>query len=115
MLQLLGDKNMAITLNKHDKKIVDRVRATIEAAYKSANFPSAVAKSIASRATYFRNKGRSQAIRRHPFEGICEAHKKPLKRIDAHLDEMGPLGYDGPVRWICPLANNSGKRSCGEF
>ncbi len=46
--------------------------------------------------------------------GVCEAHKRPLDSRDKVLDELEPeKGYTGKVRWVCPKANNSGSRSCG--
>lgn len=109
---------MAIDLDEHDQKLFERVRKSIEDAYNEAHIRSAVAKKIASRATYFRNKGRLQAIRQHPFKGICEVpghNGGRLDKNDKHLDEIDPKrGYEGPVRWACPLGNNSGKRRCGE-
>ncbi|MDD5032376.1 MAG: hypothetical protein PHR36_05075, partial [Patescibacteria group bacterium] len=87
---------MKIRLNKHDQKLVDDVRSNIKNAYELANFRPAVAKSIASYATKYRNRGRKQAIRRHPFKGLCEKSKLSLKREDAHLDELdSKKGYEG--------------------
>jgi hypothetical protein len=105
---------MPIKLSGTDQKLVDKVKAEIRAAYQSAQMPPAVAKSIATFVMRYRNKGRLTAIRNHPFLGICESGGMPLKREDAHLDEMEPeKGYAGKVRWVCPKANNSGKKTCG--
>ncbi len=105
---------MQIQLNKHDQELVARVKTKIKEAYESADAPAAVAKSIASNAMRYRNRGRIQAKKRHPFKGICEASGKPIEKEDAHLDELEPeKGYAGKVRWVCPKANNSGKKSCG--
>ena len=76
--------------------------------------PNAVAKRISAVAVRHRNRGRSAAIKRYPFKGICEASGLPLSDGDKVLDELEPeKGYAGKVRWVCPKANNSGKRSCG--
>ncbi|OIP77811.1 MAG: hypothetical protein AUK17_03280 [Parcubacteria group bacterium CG2_30_44_18] len=107
--------NMKIRLNNHDQKLVDGVRSVIKDAYESANFSPSVARSIASYATKYRNRGREQAKRRYPFKGICERSGLPLKKEDAHLDELdSEKGYAGKVQWVCPKANNSGRRSCGK-
>lgn len=88
---------------------------SIETAFKKANMPAAVAKRITVVAVRYRNKGKAAAIRRHPFRGICEASGRHLKKEDAHLDELNSeKGYDEKVRWVCPKANNSGRRSCGK-
>lgn len=106
---------MRIELNKHDREIVDNIKGVIKEAYETANFPPAVVKSIISNAMKYRNKGRKVAISKHPFKWICEASGEPLKREDAHLDELEPeKGYYGRVRWVCPKANNSGTKSCGK-
>jgi hypothetical protein len=74
-----------------------------------------VAKKIFSEAARHRNKGRKTAAKNHPFQGICEAGGGSLDEKDAVLDELEPeKGYQGRVRWVCPKANNSGKRSCGK-
>jgi hypothetical protein len=105
---------MTIKLNDNDSKLVRKARSIIKEAYESAYKPAAVARSIASYAVKFRNRGRPEAIKRHPFEGICEASGKPLDDRDKVLDELEPeKGYRGEVRWVCPKANNSGRRSCG--
>jgi hypothetical protein len=83
-------------------------------AIEQANMPCAVAKRIAAVAVRHRNRGRAGAIKRHPFQGLCEASNLPLGDTDKVLDELEPeIGYAGKVRWVCPKANNSGKRSCG--
>ncbi|WP_347261141.1 hypothetical protein [Rudaea sp.] len=104
-----------LELNDDDKKLVSRVERAIEKAIASANAPVAVIKRIVTIAVRHRNKGRNAAIKRHPFQGICENSKRPLDRAHAHLDEIrSELGYaDGNVRWVCPKANNSGMYSCG--
>jgi hypothetical protein len=105
---------MALKLDEGDTALVAVVKAAIDAAIHNARQPSAVAKRIHALAARHRNKGRTAAIRRHPFGGICEASGRPLAREHAHLDEIDPeLGYAGPVRWVCPRANNSGRFSCG--
>jgi hypothetical protein len=73
-----------------------------------------VAKRISVLAMRHRNKGRPAAMLRHPFKGICEVSGQPIERRHAELDEMEPeLGYAGKLRWVCQVANNSGKHSCG--
>ena|SRR3989344_2596766 len=105
---------MAIRLNKHDEYLAEKAIKMIDSVVKEAHFSAAVAKRITTRAMYWRNKGRGAAMRRHPFSGICEAGGLPLKKEDKHLDELDPeKGYQGRVRWVCPKANNSGKKSCG--
>lgn len=105
---------MPLNLDEHDYALVDVARAAIRAAVANANMPSAVAKRIVSEAVRHRNKGRADAIKRHPFQGICEASGLPLDDCDKVLDELEPeKGYAGKVRWICHKANNSGTRSCG--
>jgi hypothetical protein len=102
-----------LTLSDHDQELVKVVCAAIRAAIAQANTPGAVAKRIAVEAMKHRNSGRRAAILRHPFRGICEASGRRLDRKDAVLDEVDPArGYSGEVRWVCPKANNSGRRSC---
>lgn len=106
---------MPIQLDKQDNQLVANAKAAIKSAYDSANAPAAVAKAIAVYAVRCRNRGRAEAKRRYPFKGICEASGKPLEEQDACLDEVDPAkGYSGPIRWVCPKANNSGRRSCGD-
>lgn len=103
-----------LTLDEHDKALVEVVRANIKNAITEAHMPIAVVKRIVSIVVNHRNVGRGAAITRHPFKGVCEASGLPLERNHAHLDEMEPeQGYVGKVRWVCPRANNSGKYSCG--
>ncbi len=103
-----------ISLSKNDQNLFEHVRETIRSAVEKADMPSAVAKKIASEATRQRNHGRQAAIKKYPFRGICEASGSPLMQEDAVLDELEPeQGYAGEARWVCPKANNSGKRSCG--
>jgi hypothetical protein len=103
-----------LRLDKHDEVLVEQTKRAIQTAVASANMPSAVAKRIVTVAMKHRNKGRSEAMKRQPFKGVCEASGKPLEKKDAVLDELEPeKGYAGKVRWVCPKANNSGKRSCG--
>ena len=105
---------MPIHLDNHDQNLVEKSKATIKEAYESSHAPAAVAKSIASYTMRLRNKGRLKAIKNHPFKGICEASGKLLADEDKCLDEIEPeKGYSGRVRWVCPKANNSGKKSCG--
>lgn len=105
---------MKLKLSKHDEDLVQLVRGVIRTAIKNAEMPSAVAKRITSEAVRHRNKGRSAAIRSHPFTGVCEATVKPLDSKDKVLDELEPgKGYAGKVRWVCPKCNNSGNRSWG--
>ena len=95
--------------------MVEIVKATIKKAYESAHAPAAVVRSIASYAMRYRNRGRREAKRKHLFRGICEASGKPLANEDKCLDEVDQeKGYLGRLRWVCPKANNSGRRSCGE-
>ena len=106
--------NMAIYLDNNDKNLVEKAKATIKEVYETAHAPAAVAKNIASYAMRYRNKGRHEAIKNHPFTGICEASGKLLASEDKCLDELDPeKGHLGRVRWVCPKANNSGRRSCG--
>ncbi|MCO6454782.1 MAG: hypothetical protein J5I93_05730 [Pirellulaceae bacterium] len=103
-----------ISISNHDDALVQNVHQAIENAFASADAPAAVAKRIAALATRYRNRGREAAKRRHPFQGVCEASGLPLAVEHAHLDELEPeRGYDGPVRWVCPRANNSGRFTCG--
>lgn len=69
-----------LQLSDHDRAIVEVVRSAMTEALKQAHAPAAVAKRIAALAARSRNKGRAAAIRRHPFQGICEASGKPLAR-----------------------------------
>lgn len=104
-----------LKLDKHDEALVLRAKAAFAKAMSGAHNKVAVTKRIAVFAVRHRNKGRKAAIRRHPFNGNCEASGKPLDRRHAHLDEVQPeLGYAGRVRWVCPKANNSGRFSCGK-
>jgi hypothetical protein len=103
-----------IQLDSHDAALAEIVCATIRSRITQANMPSAVAKRTAAVAIRHRNRGRTAAINRHLFQGICEASGLPLSDSDKVLDELEPeKGYAGKVRWVCPKANNSGKRSCG--
>ena len=106
---------MLIKLTKHDQELVTKIIEKIEISYKLANMPAAVIKKIGTRIMKYRNNGREQAKKRHPFKGICEKSGLPIERVDAHLDELEPeKGYQGKVRWVCPRANNSGRKSCGK-
>ena len=103
-----------LKLDSHDEALVEVARAAIRVALAKANSRSGVAKRIVTEAMKHRNQGRSAAIRRHPFRGVCEASGEPLDTRDKVLDELDPeKGYSGRVRWVCPKANNSGRRSCG--
>ena len=103
-----------IQLDEHDRALVGLVKTAIEAAISSANVPVAVAKRIVSIAMKHRNRGRSAAVRRYPFGGVCEASGQPIAREHAELDEQDPeLGYKGRLRWVCQKANNSGTHTCG--
>ena len=105
---------MPIRLDHHDSALVEVAFAAMRTAIAQANIPSAVAKRIAAVAVRHRNRGRARAIKRYPFQGICEASGLPLNDTDKVLDELEPeKGYAGRVRWVCPKANNSGRRSCG--
>ena len=103
-----------LMLDPHDEALVGTLKDAISEAIAAAHKPVAVAKRIAVLAVRLRNRGRSEAKRRHPFKGICEASGRPLDPKLAVLDELEPeLGYDGKLRWVCPKANNSGSYSCG--
>jgi len=103
-----------LKLDSHDQTLVAAVQAEMSMAIGAAHNAVAVAKRISVLATANRNKGRDAAIRRYPFKGICEVSGSPLDRQHAELDEMEPeLGYAGKFRWVCQVANNSGKHSCG--
>ena len=105
---------MSLKLDDHDTDLVAAVDAALRKAIFDAHAPVAVAKRISVLATAQRNKGRSAAMRRHPFRGICEASGMPLAKEHAELDEIdAELGYIGRLRWVCQRANNSGKHSCG--
>lgn len=99
---------------KTDEELIKAARTAIKKAVGAAESKSKVAKALVMEAARQRNRGRTAAMRRHPFRGICEASGAPLDECDKVLDELDPeLGYQGRVRWVCPKANNSGKRSCG--
>jgi hypothetical protein len=85
-----------------------------EKAILTAHGPVAVTKRIVALAVRERNRGRLAAIKKHPFNGVCEESGWPLAREFAVLDEVEPeRGYAGELRWVCSRANNSGRRSCG--
>ena len=103
-----------LTLDPHDEALVAAARDAIDRAIAEAHTPVAVIKRISVLAVRHRNRGRRDAMKRHPFGGVCEASGAPLDIEHAHLDELEPeLGYTGRVRWVCPRANNSGRYSCG--
>jgi len=103
-----------LNLDDHDVALVAKVKAAFDAAIATAHQPIGVAKRIHSLAARRRNKGRLAAMKRYPFHGVCEASGMPLERQHAQLDELEPeLGYGGKLRWVCSVANNSGKHSCG--
>jgi|SRR5580700_893803 hypothetical protein len=105
---------LKLKLDEHDQALVAAAQGEMLRAIGAAHNPIAVAKRINVLATGYRNKGRAAAMRRYPFKGICEASGEPLEGNHAVLDEMEPeLGYSGKLRWVCPVANNSGKHSCG--
>jgi hypothetical protein len=103
-----------IKLDSHDEVLVKTAVAAMREAFRAAHAPAGVAKRIVVAAVRQRNRGRSVAIRKHPFKGVCEASGQPILRHDAVLDELDAArGYFGRVRWVFYKANNSGKRSCG--
>ena len=103
-----------LKLDRHDQTLVAAVQAEMSKAIGAAHNPVAVARRIGVLATANRNKGRDAAVRGYPFKAICEVSGAPLDRQHAVLDEMDPeLGYAGRLRWVCQVANNSGKHSCG--
>lgn len=103
-----------LNLDAHDQALVKSVEAAMDAALAASHAPVAVAKRITVLAVRRRNRGRDAAMRRHPFNGVCEASGHPLDFAHAHLDELEPeKGYTGRLRWVCAKANNSGKHSCG--
>ncbi len=103
-----------LKLDAHDTALVTLVKATLDAAIASAHAPSAVAKRLHSLAARHRMKGRAAAMKRHPFNNVCEASGAPLDKKYAQLDELDPeKGYAGRLRWVCSVANNSGRHSCG--
>lgn len=103
-----------LKLDSHDEALAEAAKRSIKRAIAAAHKPVAVTKRISAFATRQRNQGRSAAMKRHPFSGVCEASGAPLDPKHAQLDEVEPeLGYRGRVRWVCPRANNSGKMSCG--
>jgi hypothetical protein len=104
-----------IFLNEQDEALAEQLGAAMDLAILSAHNPVAVAKRIVVLAIAHRNVGRTAARKRHEYRGICEASGEPLKFDDAVLDELQrEVGYTGPLRWVCPRANNSGKFSCGK-
>ncbi len=103
-----------IQLDEHDEALAELVRAMIDTAVRIAHRPSGVVKRITAKAVARRNRGRKAAMKRYPFAGKCEVSGRPLCREHADLDELDPvLGYNGPVRWVCKKANNSGTSTCG--
>jgi hypothetical protein len=105
---------MPLKLDAHDEAIVATVQAEMKKAILTAHGPVAVAKRIGALAVRQRNRDRRAAIKKHPFNGICEESGLPLAGELAVLDEMEPeLGYAGKLRWVCSRANNSGRNSCG--
>ena len=108
-------KKTTLRLLKRDEILATGVIKAMKIAISKAQEPAAVARKISSAATAQRNRGRDAARRRHPFKGVCEVSGRPLDKADAQLDEIEPnKGYAGKVRWVCPKANNSGRRSCGD-
>jgi hypothetical protein len=106
---------LKLKIDDHDQTLVAAAQAGMVRAIEAANNPIAVAKRINVLATGYRNKGRNVAIRKYPFKGVCEISGQPLDKNHAVLDEIEPeLGYAGKLRWVFPVANNSGKHSCGE-
>lgn len=104
-----------IQLDEHDAALFALVKSVLGSAVEQAHSPVAVSKKIAALAMRYRNRGRTAARNRYPFQGICEASGLPLEKIHAVLDELDPqLGYSGPLRWVCHRANNSGRHSCGK-
>jgi len=105
---------LKLNLDPHDQTLVTEVQTEMSRAISAAHNPIVVAKRIAVLATRVRNKGRATAMRKYPFKGICEVSGQPLDKNHAELDELEPeLGYAGKLRWVCQVANNSGKISCG--
>jgi hypothetical protein len=105
---------LKVKLDTHDQALVAAAQDEMARAIGAAHNPEAVAKRINVLATGHRNKGRNAAIRSHPFKGICEVSGQVLERKHAVLDEIEPeLGYAGKLRWVYPVANNSGQHSCG--
>jgi hypothetical protein len=100
---------MKLLLDEYDAALVATLREAMTTAIARAHNPVAVRKRISALAARNRNIGRTQAMKRYPFKGVCEVSGLPLDRVHAHLDEIQPeLGYEGELRWVCPKANNSG-------
>jgi hypothetical protein len=60
-------------LDEHGLARVLVVKSAIESSVLNAHQPIGVAKRIHSIAAKHRMKGRHAAIKRHPFQGVCEA------------------------------------------
>jgi len=112
-----NDRNMKkqFELDEHDNVLVEQVRKAIKEAYSVAHSPPGVARRMQGVAINYKMRGRTQAMKRYPFAGICEASGLPLERSIAALDELDPLlGYSGPLRWVCAKANGNGRGTCGK-
>jgi hypothetical protein len=62
----------------------------MEEAITQVHMPTAVAKRITIGAVRHRNRGRSAAVERHPFNAIGETSGRLLCPEHAQLDEMDP-------------------------
>lgn len=103
-----------IVLDDHDEALMLEAKAAILKACSLAHSLHGVARCLHSVASGQRRKGYHAAVKKHPFQGICEISGEPLEQIHAQLDELDPLlGYSGPVRWVCGKANGNHKHSCG--
>ena len=104
-----------LKLDQHDEILANRARKATDDAIFNAHNPVAVAKKIAVRAVYHRNKGRNSAKKQYPFNGICEISGLPMDEAIASLDEIdSEKGYSpGNLRWVCQKANNDGPGTCG--
>src|SRR5260370_18052185 len=103
-----------LKLDAHDTALVTLVKATLDAAIASAHAPSAVAKRLHSLAARHRMKGRAAAMKRHPFNNVCEASGAPIAKKYPQRDQLDPEKGDAcRPRWGCSGATYTGPPTSG--
>ena len=117
MLSSYGYRNQVNAMKwkgNQDEALVEVLKATLRTGFANAEEPAWVVRTIRDHLEKQRCRGRTAAIRSHPFSGICECSGQPMDPKDRILDDReAEKGFSGKVRWGCPKCLGKGLRSCG--